>query len=260
MMAGSLKSASDGGTLILTLSNPESRNTLSPEIYAAGVEALNAAENNPEIRSVVITGEGSTFCAGGNLQRLQANRREAPEVQAESIEGLHNWIDSIRTYPKPVIAAVEGAAAGAGFSLALACDFLVAASDAVFVMSYSNVALSPDGGGSWALARALPRALASELMMLGERIGSQRLHDLGVINRVCASGEALTESLRLAAQINARAPNAMSSIKELVNDAAINPPGVQLASERDHFVRNLHHANGAEGIESFLQKRTPRYS
>ena len=258
-MAGSLKSTSEGSTLVLTLSNPEARNTLSPEIYAAGIEALNAAENNPEIRSIVITGEGSMFCAGGNLQRLLANRREAPELQAQSIEGLHNWIDSIRTYPKPVLAAVEGAAAGAGFSLALACDFVVAASNAVFVMSYVNVALSPDGGGSWALARTLPRALANELLMLGERIGAERLRDLGLVNRVCAPGEALAESLRLADQLNARAPNALASIKELLNDAATNSLSSQLASERDHFVRNLHHANGAEGMEAFLQKRAPRY-
>ena len=258
-MAGSLKSTSEGSTLVLTLSNPETRNTLSPEIYAAGVEALNAAENNPEIRSVVITGEGSVFCAGGNLQRLQANRHEAPEVQAQSIEGLHNWMDSIRTYPKPVIAAVEGAAAGAGFSLALACDFVVAASNAAFVMSYVNVALSPDGGASWALARSLPRALANELLMLGERIGADRLRDLGLVNRVCAPGEALATSLRLADQLNARAPNALASIKELVNDAATNSLSSQLAAERDHFVRNLHHANGEEGINAFLQKRAPRY-
>lgn len=258
-MAGSLKSTSEAGTLILTLSNPETRNTLGPEMYAAGIEALNAAENNPEIRSVIITGEGSMFCSGGNLQRLQANRREAPDVQAQSIEGLHNWMDSIRTYPKPVIAAVEGAAAGAGFSLALACDFLVAASNAVFVMSYVNVALSPDGGGSWALARALPRALANELLMLGERVPAPRLHACGLVNRLCAPGEALAESLRLAGQLNARAPNALASIKELVSDAASNPLSLQLASERDHFVRNLHHPNGAEGIEAFLQKRSPRY-
>ncbi|MGH8832801.1 MAG: oxepin-CoA hydrolase, alternative type [Polaromonas sp.] len=258
-MAGALKSTSEGSTLILTLSNPEFKNALGPEIYAAGVEALNAAENNPEIRSVVITGEGAMLCAGGNLQRRQANRREAPEVQAQSIEGLHNWIDSIRTYPKPVVAAVEGAAAGAGFSLALACDFVVAADNAVFVMSYSTVALSPDGGGSWSLARALPRALASELLMCGERISAQRLHDLGLVNRVTAAGDALTQALQLAAQLNARAPNALASIKELINEAPSSTLSQQLASERDHFVRNLHHANGGEGIAAFLQKRAPQY-
>ena len=258
-MPGSLKSTTDSQTLILMLSNPEFKNALAPEIYTAGIEALNAAENNADIRSVVITGEGNMFCAGGNLQRLLANRREAPEVQAESIEGLHNWIEAIRTYPKPVIAAVEGAAAGAGFSLALACDFIVAASNAVFVMSYSTVALSPDGGGSWALGRALPRALASELLMCGERISATRLHELGVINRVSAVGHALTDALTMATLINARAPNALASIKDLLNDAATSNLSQQLASERDQFVHNLHHANGAEGIEAFLQKRLPKF-
>ena len=258
-MASSLKSTSEGSTLILTISNPAFKNALGPEIYAAGIEVLNAAENNPEIRSVVITGEGGMFCAGGNLQRLQANRRELPEVQAQSIEGLHSWIESIRTYPKPVIAAVEGAAAGAGFSLALACDFCVAASNAVFVMSYSTVALSPDGGGSWALARCLPRQLASELLMGAERISAQRLHDFGLVNRVSSAGSALPEALRLAEQLNARAPNALASIKELINDAPASTLSQQLGSERDYFIRNLHHSNGGEGIAAFLEKRTPQY-
>ena len=258
-MTSSLKSISEGCTLILTISDPEFKNALGPDIYSAGIEALSAAENNPEIRSVVITGEGSMFCAGGNLQRLQANRRESPEVQAQSIEGLHNWIESIRAYPKPVIAAVEGAAAGAGFSLVLACDFCVAADNAVFVMSYSTVALSPDGGGSWALARALPRQLASELLMSGERISAQRLHGLGLVNQVTGAGAALAQALKLAERLNARAPNALTSIKELINDACANTLSQQLTSERDHFVCNLHHSNGGEGIAAFLEKRTPQY-
>jgi enoyl-CoA hydratase/carnithine racemase len=258
-MSSALKSSSEGRTLILMLSNPEFRNALGPEMYTAGIEALNAAENNPDIRSVVITGEGAMFCAGGNLKRLQANRRELPEVQAQSIEGLHNWIEAIRTYPKPVIAAVEGAAAGAGFSLVLACDFVVAADNAVFVMSYSAVALSPDGGGSWGLTRALPRSLACELLMCGERISAERLHTLGLVNRVATAGDALNQALQLAEKLNARAPNVLASIKELINDAPVNTLSQQLASERDHFVRNLHHANAGEGIDAFLQKRIPHY-
>ena len=258
-MPGSLKSTTDGQTLVLTLSNPEFRNALSPDIYTAGIEALSAAESSPDIRSVVITGEGNVFCSGGNLQRLLANRCEIPDVQAQNIESLHNWIDAIRTYPKPVIAAVEGAAAGAGFSLALACDLIVAASNTVFVMSYSTVALSPDGGASWALGRTLPRALASELLMCGERISATRLYELGVINRVCDAGNALADALTMATLINARAPNALASIKDLLNDAATSSLSQQLASERDQFVHNLHHANGAEGIEAFLQKRVPKF-
>lgn len=258
-MSAELKSTSQGRTMVLTLANPGHRNALGPEMYAAGVEALSVAETNPDIRSVVITGEGALFSAGGDLQRLQANRQQAPGVQAESIEGLHNWIETIRTFPKPVIAAVEGAAAGAGFSLALACDFIVAASDAVFVMAYSNVALSPDGGASWSLARALPRQLASELLMLGERISAQRLQELGLVNRVTGTGCALDEALTLAERLNARAPNALSSIKELLTEAADSSLNRQLTLERDHFVRNLHHTNADIGITAFLGKQPPRY-
>lgn len=258
-MSSALNSTSEGQTLILTISNPEFKNALSPEIYAAGIEALNAAETNPEIRSVIITGEGSAFCAGGNLQRLLANRQLPKEVQAQSIDGLHNWIDSVRTYPKPVIAAVEGAAAGAGFSLVLACDFCVAASNAIFAMSYSTVGLSPDGGGSWALGRALPRQLASELLICGDRMSAQRLFDFGLVNRVCSSGSALQEALALSVTLNARAPNALASIKELLNDAADNSLSQHFQQERDHFVRNLYDANGGEGISAFLAKRPPHY-
>ena len=258
-MTAELLSTMDGSTLVLTISNPEHRNALGPELYAAGVEALNAAESNAEVRAVVITGEGSTFCAGGNLQRLQANRQKPPEVQAQSIEGLNNWIEAITTCPKPVIAAVEGAAAGAGFSLALACDLIVAARNAIFVMAYSNVALLPDGGGSWQLARALPRQLASELLLGGERIGPERLQQLGVVGRVADAGEALDVALTWAAQLGARAPNALASIKELVQDAGSRDLHAHLAAERDHFVRNLHHPNAGIGIAAFLGKHTPRY-
>jgi enoyl-CoA hydratase/carnithine racemase len=258
-MSASLLSTSRGRTMVLTLSNPGHHNALAPEIYAAGVEALSVAENNPEVRSVIITGEGSLFSAGGNLERLQSNRDKDPSVQAQSIEGLHNWIEAIRTFPKPVIAAVEGAAAGAGFSLALACDFIVAANNAVFIMAYSNVALSPDGGGSWSLARTLPRQLATELLMCGERIDAQRLHELGVINQVTLAGSVLDEAMRLADKLNLRASNALASIKELLNEAPLAPLNQQLALERDHFVRNLHHANAGLGMAAFLTKQTAQF-
>ena len=258
-MTAELKSTSEGGTMVLTLSNPSMRNALGPEMYAAGVEALNGAESSQEIKSVVIVGEGKWFCAGGSLQRLSANRDREPSVQAESIEALHAWIDTIRTFPKPVIAAVEGAAAGAGFSLALACDFVVSARDAVFAASYSNVGLTPDGGLSWHLARALPRQLASEWLMQGERLEPARLHQLGLVNQLTENGQALAAALALAAKLNARAPNALASIKELLSDARGATLVSQLAQERDHFVRNLHHANAGIGIAAFLAKETPRY-
>jgi len=256
-MTAELKRTSEGQTLVLTISNPEHRNALGPEIYTEGMEALNLAESSADIRSVVIVGEGKVFSAGGNLQRLQNNRQRPASVQAESISALHDWIEAIRTFPKPVIAAVEGAAAGAGFSLALACDFIVAAENAVFVMAYSNIALSPDGGASWSLMRALPRQLVTELLMCGDRISAQKLFDLGLVNRVTAAGHAHTQALALAEQLNGRAPNALSSIKTLINEASESTLAKQLDRERDHFVRNLHHANAGIGISAFLNKETP---
>ena len=258
-MSAQLKSTNQGQTLILTLSDPTLRNAMGPAMYAAGIEALNVAETNPDIRSVVITGEGAHFCAGSDVHSLKANREQPAEVQAQMVESLHNWMEAIRTFPKPVIAAVEGAAVGTGFSLALMCDLVVAADNSVFAMAYSNLGLSPDAGGSWNLTHALPRQLASELLLLGERISTQRLLELGVVNRVVDHGHALTEALTLAERINARAPNVMNSIKELVNDAGMHSMTEHLAQERNQFVKNLHHANAGIGIQAFLSKETPAY-
>ncbi len=258
-MAAELHQSRSGQTLVLTISNPEHRNALGPEIYAAGRDALTMSSSSADIRSIVITGAGGVFSAGGNLQRLQANRAAAPEVQAQSIDGLHQWIRSIAHCPKPVIAAVEGAAAGAGFSLALACDLLVVADDAVLVMAYSSVALSPDGGGSWNLSQALPRQLVTELLMCGSRISAQRLHELGVVNQVGPGGTALKMAMALAERLNGRAPNALASIKTLTRQACGQDLNQQLDQERDHFVSNLHNPNAGIGITAFLNKTTPNY-
>lgn len=258
-MPAELLSTSQGQTLVLTIHNPDRRNALEPVMYAAGIEALNVAERSGDVRSVVIAGSGSDFSAGGNLQRLQARRQESAQAQADGVEALHAWIETIRAFPKPVIAAVEGAAAGAGMSLALACDLIVAARNATFVMAYSNVALSPDGGATWSLAQALPRQMAAEMLLCGNRIGAERLHALGVVNRLSDAGRAGADALALAAALNAQAPNALASIKELLNDAPQHSFTQHLAAERDQFVTNLQHANAGEGIAAFLDKRTPRY-
>ncbi len=258
-MSAELKSASHDHTMVLTISNPQSRNALDPAIYAAGVEALTGAERNRDIRSVIITGANGMFSSGGNLNRLQARRQESAEEQARGVNALHGWIDTIRNFPKPVIAAVEGPAAGAGFSLALACDFIIASREAVFIMAYSRVGLSPDGGGTWSLANALPRQLAMEILMGADKVDVQRLHALGVVNRLSQPGPALDDALAFAATLGQRAPNALASIKELVGDARANDLHRHLDQERDHFVRNLSHANAGEGIAAFLEKRAPRY-
>ena len=258
-MSAQLKSHTIDQTLILTLCDLENRNALSPSIYIAGLEALNAADSNTDISSIIITGEGDHFCAGGNLKRLQANRELPKEHQAQSIDGLHSWMEAIRSFPKPVIAAVEGAAAGAGFSLCLMCDFIVASNESVFATSYSNIGLSPDGGVSWHLSRLVPRQLAMRWLLTGERIKSLELARLGLIYEITNSGQAFESALALSKQLNTRAKNSTASIKELINAASTQDLISHMQQERDHFVNNLHHENAGIGILAFLNKEQPKY-
>jgi len=251
--------AESESTLVLTLSNPGARNAMHPDMYAAGIEALNTVERDASIGAVVITGADNFFCAGGNLNRLLENRAKDPSVQAASIDLLGEWIAALQASSKPVIAAVEGAAAGAGFSLALACDLIVAADDAKFVMSYARVGLTPDGGGSWFLARALPRQLATEVLIEGKPVAATRLNELGVVNRIAKPGSARDEAIAWADDLGKISPNAKARIKGLIAAAGGQSLHEQLVSERDSFVASLHHRDGLEGITAFLEKRKPNY-
>lgn len=249
-----------GPVLVLTLSDPATRNALSHSVIAAGIEALNVAEADPELRCVLLRGANANFCAGGNLQGLLERRLSGPPAQVRMIEHLHQFIEALRVFPKPVIAAVEGAAAGAGFSLALACDLIVAADDARFILSHGRIGLSPDAGATWMLAQALPRALAQQIVWLAEALTAQQLQAWGLVGWVVDRGQAVAEALRIAERLAEMAPNALASGKELIQQASGRSLSQQLDAERDHFVENLFHANGAEGLNAFLEKRAPRFS
>ena len=200
------------------------------------------------------------FCAGGNLNRLLENRRQPPQVQADSIDALNRLTLAITRCTRPVIAAVEGFAAGAGMSLALACDLITAGSGAQFVMAYVKVGLSPDGGGSWFTARALPRQTAAEMMLEGGAWPASRLHALGIVNTVVDDGRALDAALEHAARIAALSPHSVGRIKGLVAHAQDATLEAHLFEERESFVACLHHADGGEAIEAFLGKRAPRFT
>ncbi len=255
METGQLLVERQDRVLLLALSDPRTRNALHPGIYRAGIQAMTEAESNAEIGAVVLTGANGGFCGGGNLNRLIKNREKPEQVQSESIGAFHDWIRAIKGCPKPVIAAVEGSAAGAGFSLVLACDLIVAAEDAKFTMAYVKVGLSPDGGSSALLGRGLAPQLVMEILLGGNPIGAERLHQLGLVNRLCAKDRALDEALQWARAL-ARGPSAaMARIKALANAAADNDLDTQLDLEREKFLQSLFHPECGEGIAAFLEKR-----
>lgn len=248
-----------GAVLLLTLSDPATRNTLSAQVLSAGIEALGVAESDPQVAAVILRGAGAHFCAGGNVQGLAERRDAGRAAQRQMLEHLHQFVEALRAFPKPVIAAVEGAAAGAGFAVALNCDLIVAAEDAQFTLSYGRLGLSPDAGSSWNLVQALPRMLVQRMIWLAEPASAAQLRDLGLVGWVAPAGQATAEALRVAARLEAMAPNALASAKELVQLAPSRTLHQQLAAERDHFIENLFHANGAEGLQAFIEKRAPRF-
>jgi enoyl-CoA hydratase/carnithine racemase len=249
-----------GSVLLITISNPVARNALHPDIYRAGVETMRDAVADDGIAAIVLAGEKGMFCSGGNLKGIMERRVQPEEVQRTSLDTLHAWVTAMRDCEKPIIAGVQGYAAGAGFGLALACDLIVADDDAKFVMSYVKVGLSPDGGGSWWLANLLPRTLASELMFEGEAIHAARLHELGVVNRVCAKGHAVEQALEWAARLASGPRAALGRIKHLASTARENDLATHLDLERESFIKNQRHPDCAEGINAFFEKRRPEFS
>jgi enoyl-CoA hydratase/carnithine racemase len=247
-------------TLVLTLSNPDLRNALALEMYPALLKGLKQAESDSDILSVVITGANGTFCAGGNLNRLKSNREQPKSVQEGSIDQLHQMINAVIACPKPVIAAVEGAAAGAGYSLALACDMMVAADDAQFVMAYVKVGLSPDGGGSWQLLQQLPREAAMEQLLSGEALKAPRLYQLGVVNRLADKGQALNDALAICHRFESLSPYAVAAAKRLAQGATQRSITEHMELEKRSFVDCLHGPEAGEAITAFFEKRSARFN
>ena len=255
-MTAPLLSRRDGDVLILSNNNVAARNALSPEFYAAIAQALADAAADPAVGAIVLTGEGGHFCAGGDLRQL-ARRRELPiEERRAKIEGLHDMIRAVRDCPKPVIAAVEGAAAGAGLSLALACDMLVAARDAAFSVAYVKVGLTPDGGATAFLSEFVSRQVLTELCLTGERVSGERMHQLGPVNRLAEPGQALAEAVQLAQRIATGPMQAMARIKEQCRQAPRNTLEQQLELEARSMVLSLETEESREGMGAFFEKRT----
>ncbi|GFE52434.1 enoyl-CoA hydratase [Roseobacter cerasinus] len=248
-----------GDRLIVTNRNAAQRNPLSEEFYRKLGAAVEAANKEHRIGAVVLTGEGNFFCSGGNLNMLKERSALSFEGRQNKIDELQNLIRAIRGCRKPLIAAVEGGAAGAGVSLALACDFLVASKEAQFTLAYVKAGLTPDGGVTSALLQALPRALVNEMCLLATPISTERLYSLGAVNVACEQGEAMTEALALADRLVAGPIQTIGDIKALLTDAFELTDDQQLDHERDAIARALVAPEGQEGINAFLSKRRPNF-
>lgn len=254
-MTTELQTERVGTTQIMTLVGPATRNALSPQVYAAGIETLSVAESSDDVRAVILTGAGNHFCGGGDLQRLSHNRQHDLPKVAEHIDAFHQWIEALRSFPKPVIAAVEGVAAGGGLSLVLACDLVVAAENARFVSAYSHVGLSPDGGASWHLARALGRGPALQLLWQSTPISAQQMAHWGVVHQVTPAGTVLEQALIWAEQLAQAPAGVLISIKELVNEAPAQTLRQQLDAEKQHFMVNLLRPEAGLAIDKFLNHK-----
>lgn len=248
--------AQDGRVLRLTINDPATRNSIGPALMEAARAAFDAAAADAGVGAVVLTGAEGAFCSGGNLKWLKEARGGDRESVRAGVESFHAMIRSLRACPKPVIAAVEGPAGGAGFPLALACDLIVAAEDAVFTLSYIKVALTSDGGGTASLARALPPQLAAEILFEGGRVAAPRLAQLGLINRLTAPGGALAEATAWAERL-ANGPTAALGRAKGLLEVAYGGLAEQLDRERDAFVESLFNDEAGEGVTAFFEKRAP---
>lgn len=225
---------------------------MGPHVYQAGADALGLADES--VGAAIITGAGAHFSSGGNLNRLRANRDGPRSNQRQSLQALHRWIQVIADVPFPVIAAVEGHAAGAGFSLALACDLIVASDKARFTLAYVKVGLTPDGGATAGL-RSIPRQLALQWLLDAQPVTADRLFQIGLVNKLADEGSALMEAQAWADRLAAGPTHAQRRIKQLVRAAPHNDLASQLTLETDAMMESVFGSESAEGINAFLQKR-----
>ena len=244
----------DGGVLAITLNRPDVFNAFNAAMHAALHEALTEAAD-PAVRAVVITGAGRGFCAGQDLKEFA----EMPESIRERLEGTyHPNIRAIRALEKPVLAAVNGPCAGAGLSLACACDIRIAAEAATFVPGFIGIGLVPDSGGSWFLHRLLGFARAFEWMSSNRKLTAAAAHAWGLVSEV--TDDLPARAAELAAEYAARPTRGIGLTKRLFEHAYSASLDEQLELEAALQQEATGTADFAEGVAAFLEKRSPRFT
>ncbi len=254
MTANDLIIEKKGAILHLLLNRPERLNAFSPEMISGITNVLKDACADEEIRVIVLSGAGRSFSAGGDVKTMGL----ASSVQVyEHIGRLNECILTMKATEKPIIAAVHGFAAGAGFNLALACDLIIAAEDSKFAMSFSQVGLISDGGGSYFLPRLIGSHLAKEFFFSGKPVTAQRLYELGVINHLVPSESLIKETTTLATSIADGPGKALAMIKKLIDHSFTASLDEILEQERITQTMLVTTKDHKEGVAAFKEKRKP---
>ncbi len=248
------------GIGVLTLNRPEGFNAFHAPMIGNLAEMLIALSSNEDVVGVVLTGAGKAFCAGGDLKWLSTCGMTPGAAFHALAAAYHQAIVEIRRMPKPVVAAVNGLAAGGGFSMALACDFRVMAKSAVFRQAYTSNGLSVDGGGTYTLPRLVGLAKAMEIVAFDRPISAEQALAWGLVTEVVEDGQAVSRATVMVQEI-ARLPlSSFQACKKLLTDSLHTPFEHQLEKERELLAWCADHPNGQEGIKAFLEKRKPVYN
>ena len=241
--------------------NPASRNALTLDYINGLATLLNDFRQGakPKPRSVILSGAGGFFCSGGDMSGLQERTQGHYAARRALIDRLNEMVRGVRACPCPVIASVEGGAAGAGAAIALACDMIFASKTAFLASSYVKIGLTPDAGTTVFLNAGVPRWLAAELLFTGDKIPATRLYDLGVVNHLADEGETLEAAMAMAKRLEAGPASAIMRAKNLLGGAASNSFDEQLEAEADNIAQALGGAEAKEGITAFIERRAPTF-
>ncbi|WP_404652447.1 2-(1,2-epoxy-1,2-dihydrophenyl)acetyl-CoA isomerase PaaG [Raoultella terrigena] len=249
------------GVMTITLNRPDRLNSFNDLMHQQLAESLTQAERDDSVRCLLITGAGRGFCAGQDLNDRNVDPSGPAPDLGLSVERFYNpLVRRLAALPKPVIAAVNGVAAGAGATLALGCDMVLAARSASFVMAFSRLGLVPDCGGSWFLPRVAGRARAMGLALLGEKLSAEQAAQWGMIWQMVEDAELVDTSLQLARHLAAQPTFGLGLIKQALLAAETNGLDAQLDLERDYQRMAGRSADYREGVSAFLAKRPPQFS
>ncbi|EYD50131.1 phenylacetate degradation putative enoyl-CoA hydratase PaaB [Acinetobacter baumannii 25493_4] len=248
------------GVGYLTFNSPKALNSFNVDMHREVAEVLNLWTKNPDVRCVVISGEGRGFCAGQDLgDRVVDPNAEAPDL-GYSIETYYNpLIKTIVNMPKPVICAVNGVAAGAGANIALACDLVIAAKSANFVQAFCRLGLVPDSAGTWFLPRAVGHARAMGLALLGDKLPAETAKEWGMIWDVVEDAELKTKVTELAERLAKQPTFGLSLIKKAIHQSSNNTFEEQMLLERDLQRIAGRSEDYREGVQAFMNKREPNF-